>query len=139
MFGNESLGILSSGSHFGNDLSSDNNQSNLMKIVNNERSKITMNSVDDNFKDKSLVHLVANSFVVVGCITKSDREILYTAYPKWQAMMQSINRFVFEYARRSLESYMTSNDLPPTRDRCADELQNHISYSNEQTYENIIE
>jgi len=34
---------------------------------------------------------------------------------------------------------MTSNDLPPTRDRCADELQNNISYSNEQTYENIIE
>ena len=139
MFGNESLGILSTGSHFGNDLAGDNTQISLMKIVSNESSKIKMDSINDNFKDKSLVHLVANSFVVVGCLSKSDREILYQAYPKWKSMMQTINRFLFELAKRSLESHMTSNDKQPSRQHCASEIQNHISYSDEETYESIIE
>ena len=42
-----------------------------------------MNSLEDNFDNKSLVHLVAKSFVVVGCISQSDLEQLYYAYPKW--------------------------------------------------------
>ena len=116
LFGNESLGIISAGSHFGNDLSSDANQLNLAKIVNNQKSKIVMNSIDDNFENKSLLHLVANSFVVVGRITKSDREILYQAYPNWKKMIQTLNRFMFELAKRSLENYMQAEEKHLSRD-----------------------
>ena len=112
---------------------------NLAKIVNNQKSKIVMNSIDDNFENKSLLHLVANSFVVVGRITKSDREILYQAYPNWKKMIQTLNRFMFELAKRSLENYMQAEEKHLSRDQCAIEVQNHISYSDEDTYESIIE
>ena len=47
-------------------------QYNIAKFINSHKSQLVMNSNDDNFDNKSLVHLVAKSFVVIGCISLSD-------------------------------------------------------------------
>lgn len=76
MFGlndRETLGLLSSGSHYANDLAGDKSQASLAKFISSSKSNLQMNAPDDNFGSKSLVHLVAKSFVVVGILTESDR------------------------------------------------------------------
>ena len=79
----ETLGVLSAGSHYSNDLAGDKSQTSLAKFISVQKTHLAMNSLEDNFDNKSLVHLVAKSFVVVGCISQSDLEQLYYAYPKW--------------------------------------------------------
>ena len=98
-----------------------------------------MNSTDDNFDSKSLVHLVAKSFVVIGCIGHSDLQQLYHAYPKWETMMQTLNRFMFEKCKISVEKYTASLDKPIVRREVAKLIQNHLTYSTERTYEDILE
>jgi len=64
----ETIGVLTSGSHYSNNLAGDETQSSLAELIGKQRSQVTMNHLDDNFESKSLVHLVAQSFVVVGVI-----------------------------------------------------------------------
>lgn len=52
---------------------------------------------------KSVVHLVAKSFVVVGVLKKEERDYLYNAYPSWKKKMQCINYFLFDLGQLSLE------------------------------------
>ena len=68
----ETLGILSSGSHYSNDLAGDKSQASLAKFFSIQKSHLAMNSTEDNFDSKSLVHLVAKSFVVVGYLSQTD-------------------------------------------------------------------
>jgi hypothetical protein len=57
----------------------------------------------DNLECKSVVHLVAKSFVVVGVLKKEERDYLYNAYPSWKKKMQCINYFLFDLGQLSLE------------------------------------
>ena len=98
-----------------------------------------MSSPDDNFNSKSLVHLVAKSFVVVGVLSRADLDQLYLAYPNWKNMMQTLNRLFFELCKLSVEKYCASLDQPIVRDRCIKLIQNHLTYSTERTYEDILE
>ena len=101
----ETIGVLTSGSHYSNSLACDKAQLSPTKLIGKQRSIVTMNHLDDNFESKSLVHLVAQSFVVVGVIKQADLEHLYHAYPQWQTMMQTLNRFFFEICKISAEKY----------------------------------
>lgn len=83
----ETLGILHAGSHYSNDLAGDKIQSSLAKLISIQKSHLNMASVEDNFDNKSLIHLVAKSYVVVGSLSSADMQHLYTAYPKWKTMM----------------------------------------------------
>ena len=115
----ETLGILSSGSHYSNDLAGDKQQASLAKFISIQKSHLVMNAPEDNFDSKSLVHLVAKSFVVIGCLKQEDLHQLYFAYPKWQTMMQTLNRFLFEQCKISVEKHAASHDLPIIRKECA--------------------
>ena len=57
----------------------------------------------DNLECKSVVHLVAKSFVVVGVLKKEERDYLYNAYPSWKKKMQCLNYFLFDLGQLSLE------------------------------------
>ena len=104
----ETLGLLSSGSHYSNDLAGDKTQIQLAKFISIQKCHLSMNSIEDNFDSKSLVHLVAKGIVVVGVLSQSDVQQLYKAYPKWCLMMRTLNRFFFELCKISVEKYCIS-------------------------------
>ena len=115
LYNNEMIGVMSAGSHFGNDLSDIKTIHDQAKQFSNQRSDLKMNSHQDNFDNKSLVHLVAFSFAVVGYLSQEDTKLLYLAYPEWKKMMQTLNGFLFEMAKISLGKHTTCMDKPINR------------------------
>ena len=53
--------------------------------------------------------------------------------------MQTQNRFLFELCKTSIEKYCASLDKPITRSECIKLVQNHLTFSTERTYEDILE
>jgi hypothetical protein len=98
-----------------------------------------MDSPKDNFKNKSTVHLVTKSYVTIGVISKSDRKVLYKAYPFLKYKMQMVNRLMFQLGKRNLEQYARSKELDPSRLVCENMILNHITFSTEQTYKLITD
>ena len=54
-------------------------------------------------------------------------------------MMQTLNRFMFEFFKISVEKHAASLDKPIIRRECAKLIQNHLTYSTERVYEDILE
>lgn len=54
-------------------------------------------------------------------------------------MMQTLNRFLFELCKISLEKYTASLDRPIVRKECVKLIQNHLTFSTERVYEEILE
>lgn len=53
--------------------------------------------------------------------------------------MQTLNRFFFEISKLSLEKYCASMNKPLVRSKCIKLIQNDITYSKEEKYEEILE
>jgi len=53
--------------------------------------------------------------------------------------MQTQNRFLFELCKTSIEKYCASLDKPIVRSECIKLIQNHLTFSTERTYEDILE
>ena len=136
---NELLGILTNGSHFGLDLSKMATELEFSDIPEQFQSILQMDSPKDNFKNKSTVHLVTKSYVTIGVISKSDRKVLYKAYPFLKYKMQMVNRLMFQLGKRNLEQYARSKELDPSRLVCENMILNHITFSTEQTYKLITD
>ena len=72
----------------------------------------------DNFDSKSLINLVAKSFVVVGVLTKEDFEFIFQAYPSWLKKIQVLNMFLFDIGRVSVEKGVKWYNKELTRENC---------------------
>lgn len=54
-----------------------------------------MDYAADNFDNRSIVNIVANSIVTVGVIHEYNLELLYQAFPQFKQRMQFMNRVLF--------------------------------------------
>jgi len=61
--------------------------------------KLKLNA-KDNFENRSLLHLVSKTFVVVGILSKSDKRVLYKAFPELQQVFRRCNRYLFDLGRK---------------------------------------
>jgi hypothetical protein len=93
----------------------------------------------DNLDSKSLVHLVAKSFVVVGVLKEQERNYLYNAYPLWKKKMQCLNYFLFDLGQLSLEKATEKAKRDINRQQCLSVLENNITYSTQKMYETFLE
>lgn len=62
-----------------------------------------MDFASDNFDDRSIVSIAANSLVTVGILKPKERERLYSAFPQFKQRMQFMNRILFMMGKVSLE------------------------------------
>lgn len=110
----------------------------LAKLISNQKGNSVINGSEDNFDNRSLLHLVANSFVMVGYISEQDRLQLYHAYPEWKKMIQTLNRLLFETAKVSLQKYCLIKEVSLSRNNCAILLEEHLTFSTFDSYQQII-
>ena len=54
-------------------------------------------------------------------------------------MMRTLNRFFFELCKISVEKFCISQNRPLNRRECAQMILNHLAFSKEHTYEDILE
>jgi hypothetical protein len=69
LYNDEMIGVMGAGSHFGNDLIEYSNHLDIIEQLSAQSSQLKMQDPTDNFENKSLVHLVAHSFTVIGYLS----------------------------------------------------------------------
>ncbi len=114
---NEFLGTLPCGFHYGNDLSPVLKTKIYVQHLGSDRLELQLDP-SDNFDSKSLINLVAKSFVVVGDLTKEDYEFIFQAYPSWRKRIQVLNMFLFDIGRASVEKSVKWYNKELKRDNC---------------------
>ena len=140
LYNNELLGVMTRGSHFGLDLgNSFEDHDELCKFDERLRTEFKMDFPGDNFENRSIVHVVANSQVLVGVLNQPNREILYQAFPRLKMRMQYMNRTLFQLGKVSLENHTKQNHLKNTRTDCRNLQLNDIMLSTKDFYNGIID
>jgi hypothetical protein len=109
IFDNELLGYLTTGGHLGLNLSDDfADREELCKFDERINTKFKMDFASDNFENKYLVNVVANSYVTVGVMTAKQRAKLEKSFPLFKSRLHFINRAMFQLYKVSLERYTDS-------------------------------
>jgi hypothetical protein len=82
LLNNELMGVLTKGSHFGLDLSDKfTDREEICQYDPRVKTEFKMDWPSDNFDNRSIVNLVANSIVTVAVIKDEERIVLYDAFP----------------------------------------------------------
>jgi len=64
--------------------------------------KLKLNA-KDNFENRSTLHLISKTFVVVGVLSKSEISVLYKAFPDLKKIFRHCNRYYFDLGRKQIE------------------------------------
>jgi hypothetical protein len=100
----ELLAVMTKGSHFGLDLSDNFTERTIICSYDEKvRTAFKMDFASDNFDNRPIVHLVADSIVTLGVLKQENRERLYSAFTSFKQRMQFINRVLFQLAKVRLE------------------------------------
>jgi len=108
---------LPCGFHYGNDLKKDKEAKVYVQHLGSDRFDLQLDP-SDNFDSKSLINLVAKSFVVVGVLTKEDIEFIFQAYPSWRKKIQVLNIFLLDLGRMSVEKAVNWYNKELNRENC---------------------
>ena len=115
-FRDEFISFMKTGSHYSNDLDSDD---------------------EDTFQYKRPVHIVSKGTSIVGVLTIEMLNELYLAYPDFKCIMRSLNRHFNFYAKKFLKKYLKSMNMVFTAQNAVHEMAVHYSYSTSVLYDSI--
>ena len=117
-FRDEFISFMKTGSHYSNDLDSDD---------------------EDTFQYKRPVHIVSKGTSIVGVLTIDMLNELYLAYPDFKDVMRASNKLFNLYAKKFLKKYLKSKHIELTPQNIINEMAIHYSYSTSTLYNSIRE
>ena len=115
-FHDDFISFMRTGSHYSNDLDSDD---------------------EDTFLHKRPIHIISKGTSIVGVLTLEMLNELYLAYPDFKDIMRSSNRHFNLYAKKYLRKYLKSKRVEFNSNNAIHEMTIHYSYSSSTVYDSL--
>ena len=115
-FHDDFISFMRTGSHYSNDLDSDD---------------------EDTFQYKRPVHIISKGTSIVGVLTLDMLNELYLAYPDFKDIMRSSNRYFNLYAKKYLRKYLKSKRVEYNSHNAIHEMAIHYAYSSSAVYDSL--
>ena len=117
-FNDDFISFMITGSHYSNDLDSDD---------------------EDTFQYKRPIHIISKGTSIVGVLTLDMLNELYLAYPNFKEKMRTLNKQFNLFAKEHLKRYLNSLNIDYNMTSAINEITKHLSYSSSSVYDHLRE
>ena len=117
-FNDDFISFMITGSHYSNDLDSDD---------------------EDTFQYKRPIHIISKGTSIVGVLTLDMLNELYLAYPNFKEKMRTSNKQFNLFAKEHLKIYLNSLNIDYNMTSAINEITKHLSYSSSSVYDHLRE